>query len=389
MPEIIEKLSRHPQARPLSAYVRTVALTTARARSGNLVHHAAERPFETPLTREQAETEYGNIFDLVERDDTTAEQRNVVAALLALSTTNDFPSSPESEGALTADLLWLAAHTPLNALLAVDAVLGERALSFWQALAKLAENPGLIPGFGNSEALCAAAALRAAGSPAARSAAAAVAARVRDPLARALLGAEALSGHASLDGELTLPPRGPLLTATLAVTLILPLIHLIRLVAKLALSYKHPASVKLGPQGLELSHHTELLGRVLKQRATLVPLSNLARVTREVRFPRLGMYAGLIALVLGSYFGVGLFVDGVTVPGASFPLLGLSVVFILGGLLIDLALTVMTDALRGRCRLVVEPKKGRRLCVGGIDPKLADAMLATLAHATLAHATLA
>ena len=152
------------------------------------------------------------------------------------------------------------------------------------------------------------------------------------------------------------------------------------MLGKLGLAFKQPAEVRLSDRGLELSHRTELLGRVLRKRETLIPLANLARVTREVRYPRLGLYLGLIALTLGSYVGMGLLVDGARVPGGSLQLLSMGVLIVALGLAIDYGLTVLSDNARGRCRLVVEPKKGRRVCVGALDPARADAMLAALAE---------
>lgn len=152
------------------------------------------------------------------------------------------------------------------------------------------------------------------------------------------------------------------------------------MIGRFALAYRRPARVRLGDRGLEIEHRTELLGRVLRDRESLVPLQNLARVTREVRYPRVGMYAGLMSLVIGSYLGLGLLVDGVRVPGGSPPLLGLGLLLIALGIGIDFALTTLSDGVRGRCRLVVVPKKGRRVCVGQLDPRQADRMLNALAE---------
>jgi hypothetical protein len=86
--------------------------------------------------------------------------------------------------------------------------------------------------------------------------------------------------------------------------------------------------------------------------------------------------------VLGSYLGLGLLVDGVRVPGGSPPLLGLGFLVIALGIGIDFALTSLSDSVRGRCRLVIEPRKGRRLCIGNLQPADADRMLALLAEKT-------
>ena len=148
-------------------------------------------------------------------------------------------------------------------------------------------------------------------------------------------------------------------------------------------AYRRPATLRLCVNGLELNHRTELMGKVLRERAVVVPLSNLARVTREVRYARAGLYAGLIALVLGTYYGTGYFVYGLQVSGGldRAQLVGMAVLFIVLGLGLDFVLSHVTDGVRGRCRVVVVQRKGRPLCVGALDPTRTDAMLASIAEA--------
>jgi hypothetical protein len=107
-------------------------------------------------------------------------------------------------------------------------------------------------------------------------------------------------------------------------------------------------------------------------------------VTREVRYARLGLYAGLLALILGTYFGMGLFVDGIRVPGGSASLLGMAVLMMVLGLGADFVLSGASDNARGRCRVVVVQRRGRRLCIGALDPRRADAMLSHVAEWTAA-----
>jgi hypothetical protein len=211
--------------------------------------------------------------------------------------------------------------------------------------------------------------------------------RLSDPALRRLAGGDsgdsgfpakpelAASAGGELSGELGLAPRRPVLTVILALTLVLPLMHLGRLLLRYALAYKTPARLKLSDRGLELGYRVELLGRVLRERSLLVPLDNVATVTREVRFARLGMYAGLLALVLGSYLGMGMFVDAVRVDGGSATLLGMGTLLIVAGLLADFGLSSLSDSVKGTCRLVVVPRKGRALCVGSLEPQAVDTML--------------
>lgn len=182
-----------------------------------------------------------------------------------------------------------------------------------------------------------------------------------------------------LKGELTAPPRGAVATALVALSGLALVAAGVRLVGRLALGHRRPAHLRLSDRGLEISSRSELLGRVLSESETLIPLSNLSSIAREVRFARLGLYAGLLALVVGTYIGVGLLVDGVRVPGGSPSLLGLGLAAIALGIALDYVLAVVVGAARKKCRVVIVPVHGRPLCVEGLDPAATDAVLATVA----------
>lgn len=310
------------------------------------------------------------------------QDATLLGALLALSLR--YLEHPLTlEGA--ACLVWLATHTPLNALEALDVALESTADAIWPLVAEVVRSPGAAAtGFGRAEALVGAAALRASHSETARDLALRLAQEVHDRALRLfLLGPRRREYPAALSGELVPAPRHPVLTFFFTITLILPLIQGLRLIGRYAFAYRQPARIRLSPRGLELEYRTELLGRVLKDRATLIPLGELRRVTREVRYSRAGLYAGLGALVTGTYFGMGLFVDGVRIPGGSKPLLGLAFLMMFAGLAIDFGLSYLSDALRGRCRLLVVARSGKRFCVGELEPNRADAMLARIADHTL------
>ena len=357
-------LETHPSRAALAQSVAAVALAAAHARNASF-----GRGGETiELTPEQAETPLGNVARILEQGAGAPEHRSLLAALVALGVNGD-PASARS-------LDWLSAHTEISPLLALDAAGGA---ALWSEVARVAIDPHTHD-FARLEAVCATAALGASGSEVAQRALAEVAERATDPLVRAAAARDAQSSR--LVGEITPAPRGPVATFLLAVTGILLVMHVGRLIGRFALAYRRPAGVRLSERGLEVAQRTELLGRVLSDRELLVPFDNLARVTREVRYPRLGWYAGLVALALGSYLGLGLLVDGVRVPGGSPPLLGLGLLLIALGIGIDFALTTLSDGVRGRVRLVVEPRKGRRLCIGRLEPRAADRMLAAIAAQT-------
>jgi hypothetical protein len=149
----------------------------------------------------------------------------------------------------------------------------------------------------------------------------------------------------------------------------------VRLALRYAFAFKRPARVTLSERGLQIESTSSLLGRVLRSESTAIPLENLATVTREARFARAGFYAGLVSMVVGTYLGVGLFIDGVRAPGMSPSLLGLGILIVGLGLAVDFALVTFLDADRERVRLVVHRKKGRPLSITGLDRTKADALL--------------
>lgn len=183
-----------------------------------------------------------------------------------------------------------------------------------------------------------------------------------------------------LTGELTRAPRGSLTTILVTISGIAFAQAAARWVGRVALGYRRPADVSLDTRGLHISHKLEILGRTLDESETLVPLSNLASISRETRYARLGLYAGLLSLAIGTYVGVGLFVDGVRVPGGSPSLLGLGALLVVLGVVLDYGLSTAQSAIRNTCRLVVMPRDGRSLCVEGLTADAVDAVLATLAE---------
>jgi hypothetical protein len=382
-PNAVTTLSEHPNVERLADFVRGVAFDAAASRRSDFASRFHTAPpvsgSSVEVTMEQAETSLGNVRAVLERGIENPDEQNLLGALLALGVARALPDGGDELRAMTSNLVWLAAHTPCSALEFLDDALGERAGVVWEAIAKVARAPGLSsPDFGNTEALVAAAALCRSASEVAHRARLHLAQNSLDPVLRAILSGG--PSRTELSGELRSAPFGPVLTAVLALTLLLFIGRGLSLIARFALAYRRPATLRIGPQGLELRHRIELMGRVIRDRATLVPLSNLSRVTREVRFARVGLYAGLTALVIGTYFGVGLIVDGVRVPGGSPPLLGMAVTCIIVGLGLDFLLSTASDSARGKCRIVIVPQTGRRLCVGSLDPASADAMLTSIAE---------
>lgn len=394
MPELtaaalIEHLGAHPNRRALENLLRTSAFEAAVARrtdfaSRRLASGPSTGPGHPPegLTRADAQTAYGNVLDVLDRGVERLEEAALLGALLSLAIQSQPPAEPQDCVELGFHLVWLAAKTPCDALRSLDEALGPEAAPIWYGVALVVSAPESVPtDFGPTEALVAAAALRQSASAEAQALRFEAHDRVIDPALRALLAPTA-GELGSLSGEMQASPRGPALTVFLAITLLLFVVSAVRFIGRYVFVYRRPASLRLGTRGLELSHRVELMGQVLRDRSILIPLSNLARVTREVKYARVGLYAGLLALTLGTYFGAGLFVDGIRVPGGSAPLLGLAASFIAIGLGADFVLSTGADSVRGRYRLVVVPIKGRSLCLGNLDPQQVEILLQALAEQT-------
>jgi hypothetical protein len=387
--EIVDKLREGSDTAALAGVVKRVALASAALRRPDLaskLHAPAAESLAAlqaaGLTPEQAQTPFGNPLHALEHGPDGPAERQLLGALLAMGVAAELPEGEPERDALAADLVWLATHTTIDALGCLDAALGEQAAGMWESVAHVARDPeSVAPEFGRAEGLTAAAAISASRSEIAHRARLHLSHAATDAGVRALAAGAVTANADRLDGELTTPPFGPVLTTLLTVTFVLFALQVGKIVLRWVLAFKRPASISIGPNGLELNQRTELLGKVLRERSIVVPLGSLVRVTRETRYARIGMYVGLLALVLGSYLGMGLFVDAVRVPGGSASLLGLSVFMMALGLLLDFTFSNAADTVRGKCRMLVVPQRGRVFCLGSLDPARADAMLATIAEA--------
>ncbi|NRA33088.1 MAG: hypothetical protein HRU17_07070 [Polyangiaceae bacterium] len=182
----------------------------------------------------------------------------------------------------------------------------------------------------------------------------------------------------SLSGQLEPSPRSALLTTVLGLSGFLVLSATSRIIGKLALGIRQPATFELSTAGLHIKTSRTMLGRILSEKMTLVPIENLAEITREDRFPRLGLYAGLLTLAFGTYAGVGMFIDGIRVPGMSPSLIASGALLVAFGLALDFGINLLPAASR-KVRVLVRPRVGKPWCLGDLDPTSADQLLASLA----------
>jgi hypothetical protein len=333
---------------------------------------AAER-----LSGVDAATRWGNALSVLERGPEDAAERALSAALAALGLARRAKDEGFDAERTAREVFVLAARTDLDASALLDDALGDRAGAVWAAVAKLVQrfDIGEAGALDRGATLLATLALATSSSEAAR--------RRRehltdlsDPLLRAALGAATAGGDERFEGELAPAPRGPIATVLLAVTGLLLVTALLRVVTRWVLGLRRPAEVSVGPSGVIVRAKTILLGRTIREREFVLPREGIATATREVRFPSLGLYAGLLALALGSWVGAGVFTDGIRAASPS--LLGTGLAVLLAGVLLDFVLATLVPGSRGRCRVLLRPRRGPTMCIASVEPKRADAALARL-----------
>lgn len=382
-----DELSRHARIADLASIAAHVMVAAAELRRPNggahEVGHLAE---EKHLLREDAMTTFGNALDVLARGPTDASERSLGRALAAHALGAQSADAMDDERRAKT-ILWLATHTPFDVTTLLDRALGGRAAAVWQAFAdRVREADSGAPTLDRGEALVAAAALATSGEPAATNLASALATEVLDPkLSFVLRAKQGASAARPLLGEWTPSPRSAVTAVLGGLSGVSFVLHASRILGRIALGYRRPAEVLiLDDGGVRITWRVELLGRTLSEHDVLVPPSGLLRATREVRYPRLMLYAALLALVTGSYVGVRALVDGFRAASPSLVVTGL---FVVGaGLALDLALTSIAPAARGRCRVLFVPRLGRALRVGSVDMASADALLNRLARGPSASA---
>ncbi len=371
-----ELLARSARLGDIVALAKRIITDAARARAADWaftskVNAAAS---EARLAREDADTKYGNVLDVLSTGGEGAAERALAAALWAHAVAESPRSRADEEDRLAVDILWLATHTAFDATSLLDRALGDEASDLWAAIGDRVRRfeRGKGGALGRGEAIVACAALAASSSPKAKTLCTDLAKDAKDPVLLRVLstGSGATAEAVRLDGELLPTPRGPIATTLLAFTGILFAVHAVRLVARVALAYRRPTEVSLTDSSIRVKSRTVLLGRTLREQEHVILRSGLTRVVREVRFPRAAFYAGLLALALGSYVGVRTFADGVRAASPSLLVVGLVIVTL--GVAADFVLGTLLPGARGRCRVAFVPRTGKAVCVGDIDLERVD-----------------
>jgi hypothetical protein len=375
-----EAVARSARLPDLVTVAQKILTDAAGARRGawNYVEKVGAAADEVKLERTDADTPFGNALKVLGSGPEGQAECALACAVWAHAIAEARPRHADDEDRLAGDVLWLAAHTAFDATSLLDRALGEEADELWSAIGGRIRciDDGAASSLGRGEAIVGCAALTASGSAAARQVAGELALKLQDStLSRLLAGAsEAPQCEMRLEGQAIGPPRGPVLTAILALTGLLFAMHALRLMAGVALAYRRPAEVSLSEAGVRMKTRTELLGRTLREREHVIVRTGLVRVVREVRYPRAGFYAGLLALALGSYIGVRAFADGVRAASPSLLLTGLVLVIL--GIALDFVLGTLIPGTRGRVRISFIPRTGKPICMTDVDAARADDALA-------------
>lgn len=398
-PPPLDAITDHARGDDLAKLVHTLAFAAFDERRPALAEGLGEAMDRAALAPADLETRAGHVGGALEAGPAgRVESRALLGALLARGVALSPPEGLSGELHVAEALVWLATYAGADALPFLDAAWPGRADSFWRAIADVVEraDDGALPAIGRAGAIVGAAGLAQQTSPAAAAVVRALAARVKDPAVRGLLAGPSSSGPGStgsgapqaapepapladpgsLTGETAPGPHGPVAFALLAVTGLLFVARAARLAGRFIIRYRAPAELRVEDTGVTVKQRTELLGRTVRERETHIPRGSLLLVRREIRYPRLPLYAGLFALALGSYLGISVFVDGVR--AGSPDLLGLGALFFAVGVALDFALAHLLPATRGRCRVLVVPRKGRAVALTDLDPALADAALRKL-----------
>lgn len=379
----LRALGQHPRADDLARLVQAAAFSAFEERRSALHVGLDEAAARLGLDEASSDTELGNVIRALRSSGPLSRpERQLLGALLARSIGLSPPEEGEASLRVAEALGWIAAHTPVDPLPFLDRGLGAAAQPLWSALVLLLEryDDGRAGSFDRPAAIVTASAIGRSEAPVCEQHRAALRVALRDVTLLALVGQapEALATKSVLlSAEETGAPRSALATFLLTVTFVLPLVAGARLFARFALGFRRPAEANVSREGVRIKSRTILLGRTILERETFLPTAGLARARREVRYPRLPVYVGIAALLAGSYVGLRLFVDGVR--SASPELIGLGVGVLLLGLGLDYALSLWPARSSDRCRVFLQPRKGRGLSLRDVDRELADKALGLLA----------
>ncbi len=385
------ELDAHPRRDELSSLVRTVALAAADEQRTRLADGLDELMGEAELSIDDGAVGSFNVLKAMQRaEPPVLAGRKLLALLLARGIVLEPPAGAEQAQQVAKALTWLAAHTYLDALSMLDAVL-EPALAdrLWAALGETVRDADQLgTPAGRAQVLTALAALAHSSSPAARAACDGLASELNDPMLRSLVvRPPASSGRdeaepapttsaTAVSGQLIAAPFGPVMLVIWTVTGLMVIRYLLRFMGSVLLRLQRSAEVKVDATGITVATTLAVVGRTIGEKRTHIPRANLAVAAIEVRYPRVALYAGLVALAVGTFLGASLIVDGGRAGSPSLLALGAAVFGI--GVVCDLVFASLWPSRQGRTRLIFTPRKGRPIALSTTERGAATAALRQL-----------
>lgn len=377
-----DELTEHPRLGELSSIAHGVLRKMAEEHRSLPAPEARAKADELGIKADETKTSFGDAILVLERGPEDAAERTLACALWAHAIAENRPKEAEDEDKLARDLLWLATFTPFDATSLLDRALGEAASEMWVAIAGVVKkiDAQQIATPKRAEALVGVAALALSSSEDAAKLLQSVARDANDPMLKKFAASndtEPVARETRFTAQIAAAPRSPVATTALAFSGILFVMHAVGLIARYALALDRPAEVTLRGNEIQVDSKMILLGRTLNEKKVVIQKSQLARAGREVRYPRVAFYAGLLSLAVGSYFGISMLVDGTRSASPSLLLMGLVIVAL--GIAVDFALRSLSPGARGKTRLLFVPRRGPAICVLAGDTKTADNALAVLA----------
>jgi hypothetical protein len=348
--------------------------------------HVESLAEEHGVLRDEADTERGNVLEILTRGPTSAEERALVAAFAVAGLSPHLDKNePTSLTTFVRHADWLEAATPYAVYAFVDRVLSDADASrIWNAVADAsvgAEANGIAHGTRASSALRVAA-LASSQSDAAADALARVAKHAADPSVRA---AAAFAIGGDIGGRIEAPdearrairvrgvrgrPRGGPVREAARIASGWALVSWCARLLLALTGVERSVEALLVRGGIEMREKVTLLGRVVREQEELVPIAGLARLSRDVRYPALHLLIGLTTLSAGVLIGGIMVADAVRSGATWFLVLGAAIIVVGAGL--DLALDVLVPARKRHVAIELASSAGSVRRIEGVPPDAAE-----------------
>jgi hypothetical protein len=317
-------------------------------------------------------TALGDVAAVLRRGADQPGERALASALSAAWLAEGAPKTRDAWERLAADALWLASRTTYDPFPCIEQAFMLESETFWSSLLRiLTEGGHAAMSLSRGDRALGAALLQ-----------------HRDPershSLQITLPSESMQSIPTvsaaapfrLEGQWAPAPLTTLRTVVYAMTGWLLLRAIVHVVLVYVLRMTSPAQLEHSGGGVRIESHRELFGQRLLERTHIIAADGLAAASRETRYDAAGLYAGLFALLVGSYFGVSWVVDGVRASSTS--LIGLAILAFALGVALDFALTRFLPKVGARTSIALEPKSGRTICLSGVAQHTADELLVRL-----------